>query len=147
MDKLRNINRIMAFFIILMTLMGMRDTYANAQKYGWTYTQFTIIGEEVTETIISFGSQLFAMIFFGSLGILLLGNSRSGYILDMTPLKEGEVTGINFPRGTPDTWDWSIDPHTKTIFIEMNGVEISFPITIALEHIEKYEKKNLEETK
>ena len=142
MGNLQLINKIMAFFLILMAFMGLRTTYDNAQKYGWTYTQITIIGDEVTEMVISFGSQAFATLFLGLIGVLLLNSSRAGgYVLDFTPLKDGEVTGITFPKGKPETWDWSVNPNTKTIFIEMNGFEIAFPITIAMEHIEKYEKK------
>lgn len=129
--------------------MGLRDTYTNAQKYGWTYTQITIIGEEITETIISFGTQVVATIFLGALGVLFLFNSRldSGYTLDIKPLKEGDETGILFPKGDPEDWDISVDPNTRTVYVQLNEFVVSFPLTMVMEWVEQHKKKKLEEMK
>ncbi len=149
MGNLQLINKIMAFFLILMAFMGLRTTYDNAQRYGWTYTQTTIIGEEVTETVISFGSQAFATLFLGVLGILLLSNSRmgGGYILEMKPLKEGDITGITFPQGDPDHWDLAIDLRTRIVDVTLNDFKISFPLSTLTGWVEQYDKKKLEDTK
>jgi len=140
----------MAGLLILMTFMGLREAYGDLQKYGWTYTQITIVGEEITETVISVGSQMFATLFFGLLGIIYLRNIwmvKKGYTIDFAPLKEGDVTGITFPRGKPDTWDLSVDLRTRVVDVTLNNLTMSFPLTKIQGWIEQHEKKKMEKMK
>lgn len=157
MNKLRSINIVLAGLLILMGSLGLRDAYVDAQKYGWTYTQttITIIGDEVSEedivdTTVSFVSQAFAALFIGCIGVVLLGNNRvlsQSYIMDFAPLKEGEETGITFPKGKPEFWDLGVDLKTRVIDVTLNDLTISFPLTKILGWVEQHEEKKMEEMK
>ncbi len=150
MSKLSRINYFMAIFLIITTVVGLREAYGDIQKYGWTYTQITTIGEETVETVVSVSSKIFATLFLGFLGIVLLGNSRvvgRGYVIDSTSLEEGGVIGITFPKGDPNDWNLTFDPRTRVVNVTLNDLAISFPLTKMQGWIDQYEKKKMEEPK
>lgn len=150
MSKLSKINYFMAGLLILMALMGLRDAYSNSQKYGWTYTVVTITGEDIIETTVSFTSQVLATLYLGVLGILLLKSTQvlgQSYSIEFTPLKEGDVTGITFPKGDPDFWDLGVDLRTRVVDVTLNDFTMSFPLSKIHGWIEKHEKKKMEDMK
>ena len=150
MSKLTRINVFYAILLLLMSFAGIRDAYSNSQKYGWSYTQYTIIETDFTETVVSVGYQVFASVFLGLLGIVLVFNNRfigEGYTLDIRPLKEGDITGIVFPKGNPEFWDLGVDLNTSIVDVAINEYVISFPLSLIHGWIEKHEKKKLEDMK
>ncbi len=149
MNKLSRINFFMAFFLIIMAFVGLREAYGDIQKYGWTYTLTTTIGEESVETVVSISSQIFATIFLGFIGIVLLANSRvvgQGHIIDFT-LKDDDTMGITFPQGKPAIWDFTIDQRTRIISVTLNDSMMSFPLSMVQGWVEQYEKKKTKEMK
>lgn len=148
MVKLNHINYIMGGVIILMAVISLRETYSDLQNYGWVYTQNTTIGEEVTESVVSVSTGLFATIFLAILGGLFLVNGSvagRSLILDVKPLEEGEETGIIFPKGVPEDWDLGVDLRTRVINVTLNDFTMSFPLTKILGWVEKHEKEKMDE--
>ncbi len=147
MIRLTRINYITAGFMILMAITGLRGAYSNIQKYGWTYTQTTTIGDEVTETTVSVSTEIFASLFLVALAGLLLISGRSmstSLTLSFRPLEEDEETGITFPKGDPEFWDLGVDLRTRVIDVTLNDFTMSFPLTKILGWVEKHEREKME---
>lgn len=147
MVKLARINNIVAGFMFLMVIVSIRATYDNIQKYGWVYTQTTIIDDEVTETTVSAATEIFALLYLTILTGVFLINGRVVGMSDFKPLADDEVTGITFPKGKPEHWDLEVDPRTGVIDVTLNDFTMSFPLTKIQGWVEKYEKKQMEEMK
>ena len=136
--------------MILVAVTALRGAYSNAQKYGWTYTMTTTIGDEVTETTVSVSTEIFASLFLVALAGLLLISGRTlstSFTLSFMPLEENEETGITFPKGDPEFWDLGVDLRTRVIDVTLNDFTMSFPLTKILGWVEKHEREKMEEMK
>ncbi len=150
MVKLARINYITAGFMILTVITGLRGAYSNIQKYGWTYTQTTTIGDETTVTAVSMSTEIFASLFLVALAGLLLISGKSlstSFTLDFRPLDDDEETGITFPKGDPEYWDLGVDLRTRVIDVTLNDFTMSFPLTKILGWVEKHEREKMDEMK
>ena len=150
MVRLTRINYITGGLMILMAVTALRGAYSNAQKYGWTYTMTTTIGDEVTETTVSVSTEIFASLFLVVFGGLLLVNGRvvgTSLTLNFRPLDDDEETGITFPKGDPEFWDLGVDLRTRVIDVTLNDFTMSFPLTKILGWVEKHEREKMDEMK
>ncbi len=150
MSRLSLVNYITAGFIILMAVVSLREAYSTIQRYGWSYTQIVTIDGDTTESVVSVGTLMFAILFLGVMGGLFAINGsvvNRSLVLDIRPLAEGEETGITFPRGQPESWDLGVDLRTRVIDVTLNDITISFPLTKILGWVEQHEKEKMGEMK